>query len=328
MSDKYSTIQQHEPLRVPSGWTAEEKRLIAQLEEIFDDLYRRFNRLRLEDMNSELRKTLVSAAGNTTAIEQAATAIKLTAQRVKEIEDGTVPVGAVENTAVEVKPAGVSIKTGGTFTVESGNFELDGEGNVAIKNADISGNLSMGGATVLTGKDIAISSSQPTETWPGLIWIRPVGNISLTYRSDALMQTSFADISSFPLDCLGAPVDTTGAFNYRLRFPYRCTTTSAISDRYVTAILVSGSRKVQITSRLKQYATDGNVNGFMFDQTFPGDTWIGDANTVSLTLLLTSDTASDPYKYYKIDSGPIELTCTAITGGSSGFITADVKVFQ
>jgi hypothetical protein len=327
MSDKYNTIQQHEPLRVPSGWTAEEKRLIAQLEEIFDDLYRRFNRLRLEDMNSELRKTLVSAAGNTTAIEQAAEAIRLTAQRVEEIEDGTVPVGAVENTAVEVKPAGVSIKTGGTFTVESGNFELDGEGNVSIKNADISRNLSMGGATVLTGKDIVISSSQPTETWPGLLWIRPIGNTSLTYRSNAIAQTSFMDISSYPLTCLGAPVDTTGAFSYRLRFPYRCTTTSMLSDRYVTAILESGSRRVTITSRLKQYATDGLAHGFMFDESFPGDVWLGSDDKVRLTLILTSD-ASDPYKFYKIDSGTISLTCNAITGGSSGFITADVKVFQ
>ena len=327
MSDKYNTIQQHEPLRAPSGWTAEEKRLIAQLEEIFDDLYRRFNRLRLKDMNSELRETLVSAAGNTTAIEQAAEAIRLTAQRVAEIEDGTVPVGAVENTAVEVKPAGVSIKTGGTFTVESGNFELDGEGNVSIKNADISGNLSMGGATVLTGKDIVISSSQPTETWPGLLWIRPIGNISLTYRSNALMQTSFMDITSYPLTCLGAPVDTTGTFSYRLRFPYRCTTTSEISDRFVTAILESGSRVVRMTSRLKQYATDGFAHGFMFDQVFPGDTWLGSDDKVRLTLFLTSD-ADDPYKFYKIDSGTISLTCTAITGGSSGFITADVRVFQ
>lgn len=327
MSDKYNTIQQHEPLRVPSGWTAEEKRLIAQLEEIFDDLYRRFNRLRLEDMGSELRKTLVSAADSVTAIEQTAREIKLTAERIDKIEDGTVPVGAVENTAVEVKPAGVSIKTGGTFTVESGNFELDGEGNVSIKNADISGNLSMGGATVLTGKDIVISSSQPTETWPGLLWLRPIGNVSLTYRSNALMQTSFTAISSYPLTCLGTPVDTTGDFNYRLRFPYRCTTTSTLSDRYVTAILESGSHSVTITSRLKQYAKDGRVHGFMFDEAFPGDVWLGSGKTVSLTLLLTS-AASDPYKFYRLDSGTISLTCTAITGGSSGFITADVKVFQ
>ena len=233
----------------------------------------------------------------------------------------------MENSAVEIKSSGVGIKTGGTFTVESGNFELDGEGNVAIKNADISGNLSMGGATVLTGKDIVISSSQPTETWPGLLWIRPIGNVSLTYSSNALMQTSFTTISSYPLTCLGTPVDTTGDFNYRLRFPYRCTTTSVLVDRYVTAILESGSRRVTITSRLKQYAKDGLAHGFMFDESFPGDVWLGSDDKVMLTLLLTADT-SDPYKFYKIDSGTISLSCTAITGGSSGFITADVKVFQ
>lgn len=55
---KYSTIQQHEPLRVPSGWGASEKRFIAQLEEIFDDLYRRFNRLKMSDLGQELQNTI------------------------------------------------------------------------------------------------------------------------------------------------------------------------------------------------------------------------------------------------------------------------------
>lgn len=56
MSSNYSTIQQHEPLRVPAGWGTQEKRFIAQLEETFDDIYRRFGRLRLEDMSESLQK--------------------------------------------------------------------------------------------------------------------------------------------------------------------------------------------------------------------------------------------------------------------------------
>ena len=56
MSSNYSTIQQHEPLRVPAGWGTQEKRFIAQLEETFDDIYRRFGRLRLEDMSDSLQK--------------------------------------------------------------------------------------------------------------------------------------------------------------------------------------------------------------------------------------------------------------------------------
>lgn len=58
MSSKYSTIQQHEPLRVPSGWGAQEKRFISQLEEIFDDLYSRFNRLKMSDLSQGLQAAI------------------------------------------------------------------------------------------------------------------------------------------------------------------------------------------------------------------------------------------------------------------------------
>ena len=57
MSTGYTTYQQHEPLRAPSGWSAQEKRFVAQLEELFDDIYKRYNRLRLEDMSPAFRKS-------------------------------------------------------------------------------------------------------------------------------------------------------------------------------------------------------------------------------------------------------------------------------
>ena len=58
-----SSIQQHEPLRVPSNWGTNEKRLIAQLEELFDDIYRRFGRLRLEDLGDALKTRILSTEG-------------------------------------------------------------------------------------------------------------------------------------------------------------------------------------------------------------------------------------------------------------------------
>ena len=53
----YTTYQQHEPLRAPLGWSTQEKRFVAQLEELFDDIYKRYNRLRLEDMSPAFRKS-------------------------------------------------------------------------------------------------------------------------------------------------------------------------------------------------------------------------------------------------------------------------------
>jgi len=71
MSDKkYPTIQQHEPLRVPSNWSGQEKKLIVQLEEIFDDIYRRFGRLRIEDLRPDLQKRIVESEEGVSTLEQ------------------------------------------------------------------------------------------------------------------------------------------------------------------------------------------------------------------------------------------------------------------
>lgn len=64
MADNYATIQQHQPLRTPAGWDRQEKALIVQLDEIFDDLYRRFGRLRLADMGKAFQKQIADDEGN------------------------------------------------------------------------------------------------------------------------------------------------------------------------------------------------------------------------------------------------------------------------
>lgn len=52
---KYVTVWQRQPLKVPAGWSEEERRFVEQLEEVLDDIYRRFGRIRLKDLSPELR---------------------------------------------------------------------------------------------------------------------------------------------------------------------------------------------------------------------------------------------------------------------------------
>lgn len=54
----------HEPFRIPQGWTGQERRLVAQMEEVFDDLYRRFGRLRIEDMGKDFQLTWFDMGDN------------------------------------------------------------------------------------------------------------------------------------------------------------------------------------------------------------------------------------------------------------------------
>lgn len=92
-TNKYVTIQQHEPLRTPGGWNAEEKKLIMQLEEIFDDIYRRFNRISLKDLSPEVRSMIKAMSGDFTElwtkIEQTAAQIeqKANKQDVDQLTD-------------------------------------------------------------------------------------------------------------------------------------------------------------------------------------------------------------------------------------------------
>lgn len=55
MSSNYPTIQQHEPLTPPRSWGTEERRLLVRLEEILDDIYRRFGRIKITDLGKALR---------------------------------------------------------------------------------------------------------------------------------------------------------------------------------------------------------------------------------------------------------------------------------
>lgn len=63
MSSDYSTIQGHEPLRVPQGWQQQERAFVVQLEEILDDIYRRFGRLRVQDLGKDLKQVVEDVTG-------------------------------------------------------------------------------------------------------------------------------------------------------------------------------------------------------------------------------------------------------------------------
>ena len=70
---EYSTIQQHQPLRVPSSFDKQGRALIVQLDEIFDDIYRRFGRLRVEDLGNKLKNLILIEGDNGAYVSVSAT---------------------------------------------------------------------------------------------------------------------------------------------------------------------------------------------------------------------------------------------------------------
>lgn len=122
MADKYSTVQQREPLRVPEGWSGQEKHLIVQLEEIFDDIYRRYGRLRIEDMGKAFRKRIEDDEDNF-------------AELAIDVGEITIEVGnkydkvsgiTIDSNGIDISGSKyVKIRSGGSFDVDSLDFSID-----------------------------------------------------------------------------------------------------------------------------------------------------------------------------------------------------------
>lgn len=137
MSD-YNSIQQHQPLRTPSRWTSEERRLIAQLEEIFDDIYRRFGRLRMKDMGSEMRTILQSAKDADGKLTQLESSFNQTAESIRsEVSKVETKADSAQTAADEAKSSIAQTAEKITLSVSKVSDKADEAQNAAneAKNA-------------------------------------------------------------------------------------------------------------------------------------------------------------------------------------------------
>lgn len=137
MSD-YNSIQQHQPLRTPSRWTSEERRLIAQLEEIFDDIYRRFGRLRMKDMGSEMRTILQSAKEADGKLTQLESSFNQTAESIRsEVSKVETKADSAQTAADEAKSSIAQTAEKITLSVSKVSDKADEAQNAAneAKNA-------------------------------------------------------------------------------------------------------------------------------------------------------------------------------------------------
>lgn len=180
MADVNASIQQHEPLRVPAGWGKQERALIMQMDEILDDIYRRFGRLRLQDMGKAFRQSFADLEGNYTELiadvglietrvgdaEGNITTLQQTAEELAiSVADKYDKVSGIDIVAAGIEISGstyIKIKSGGKFLVDSGNFSIDENGNVRING---SGTFS-GSLRAATGT-FAGSLSAATGTFAG-----------------------------------------------------------------------------------------------------------------------------------------------------------------
>ncbi|MDR0929797.1 MAG: SH3 domain-containing protein [Oscillospiraceae bacterium] len=145
MSTGYPTAHQYEPLRTPSGWSDEEKRLIVQLTEIFDDLYRRFGRLRFKDLGNALQTRMEDEAGNLAEVMLSTEGLS----------------AAVNSNRLQFTAAGLEIRNAAGVTVfrqdnDTGNLMVSG--NLAATGGTIGG-FTIGADALYNGTTIVLSSN-------------------------------------------------------------------------------------------------------------------------------------------------------------------------
>lgn len=176
---KYTTIQQHEPLRAPEGWGTQERRFIAQLEEILDDLYRRFNRLKMTDLGKELQTIIES---DHASIEVLNDTITLVAGEGMEIGSVSITRGGITMTGGEiVLSASASLSMSSTGLVDingaTGSINL-GEGSQVHATNGTFDVLTINGVNYMP---VVYSTTRPSKhkifwakpgtTPPGYSWI-------------------------------------------------------------------------------------------------------------------------------------------------------------
>lgn len=306
MASKYPTIQQHEPLRVPDGWDGDRRRLIAQLEEIFDDIYRRFGRLGLSDLDKSVANTIRQSEG-------------LRIEVFKAIED----IDEFHGTTVEITDNGVDIKTGGTFTVDSEKFDIDKNGEMSAVNARVSGQLAVDGNAVWHAGNLVVSTAQPENPQAGLVWIKPdTTNIPAagTWTKDALTsRPNF--VRYYNEELKGVSIGTAPSnakYRYKVKIPVYHTWND--TNAYTcTAYLGAASGAETINLGTQTFSAGG---GHFFEAEVESTVWLGNLSTIWLRVVFSAGGVM------ALNSHSIfSCTLTAISTSATGWKACEVQMY-
>ena len=318
MANANASIQQHEPLRVPAGWGKQERAMVMQLDEILDDIYRRFGRLRLQDMGKAFRQSFADLEGNYTELiadvglietrvgdaEGNITTLQQTAEElVISVAGKYDKVSGIDIVAAGIEISGstyIKIKSGGKFLVDSGNFSIDENGNVRING---SGTFS-GALSAATGT-FAGSLSAATGTFAGTLSAACI--TSGTMSADR--------ISGGTIDATNVTITNLNASNI---------TSGTMSASRITSGTMSADR---ISGGTLTLGGSNNANGSLIIKNAAGNT-IGTWDKDGLSVTAGSFYETVTGKYDKISGIDITSAGVSITGnkhirlssGSEGII--------
>lgn len=215
------------------------------------------------------------------------------------------------------------IEAGSAFTVDAPNFALDENGNAALQNASVNGQLLNNGEAVLTARNLIVSTTQPTNPVMGTVWVKPVGAVAATFIYNNTSVISFEKMEdAHTLTNLGSPTTASGTYTYQVSIPYKVTS-NVTAARYLK-MTVNGTVLFDV-------ALASNAGTYTMEQSGTLTSWLGNAQTLSFTLELHFMSGQDEtylHNVHRLNTGAVELKLTAKSAAASGWLSTEVQVYN
>lgn len=349
MATKYTTIQQHEPLRVPSGWGQQERAFIAQLEALFDDVYRRFNRIRMSDLSEPLQSTIQESADGVTEVK---TSIVQTNAQIALKLDKTSPSVGVSNSAILINTDGIHLNSEGSIDVDGGTVNIK-SGSSLTMQAVTDEDATINGGMIWHAKNMVVSTSAPTNPKPGLIWIKPIASSSYavdalsddvspqaatetvyyngTWTGDALSNSAFASPVNIPCYGVAQGAAPSGSYSCQYTVKVYFWKSAAIHSANAHVYLSNTAGGMDVDCGSQTFTASG-----WFEKTVTSNVWLGNGGTIFITVV--KDEAD--FAVYKNKPFSVNAALTGYTesgGGTgpdpdpptpvSGFVPCDVYYY-
>lgn len=337
MVTKYTTIQQHEPLRVPSGWGQQERAFIAQLEALFDDVYRRFNRIRMRDLSEPLQSTIQESADGVTEVK---TSIVQTNAQIALKLDKTSPSVGVSNSAILINTDGINLNSEGSIDVDGGTVNIK-SGSSLTMQAVTDEDATINGGMIWHAKNLVVSTSAPTNPKPGLIWIKPIAASSQavtetvyyngTWTGNALSNSAFASPVNIPCYGVAQGAAPSGSYSCQYTVKVYFWKSAAIHSANAHVYLSNTAGGMDVDCGSQTFTASG-----WFEKTVTSNVWLGNGGTIFITVV--KDEAD--FAVYKNKPFSVNAALTGYTesgGGTgpdpdpptpvSGFVPCDVYYY-
>lgn len=170
-------MRQYAPLTTPSHWDGEEKRFVRQLCDTLDDIYKRYGRLELTDLNQVFRGTVSGLESGVASNQQSVTTL---GEALSLLNSSKLDKSALLNAVYPVGSIYLSVNAASPATLFGGTWErLKDRFLLAAGDTYAAGAAGGEAAHTLTTGEMPSHTHQ----WSGYVWMKSDGVRDEDYRT-------------------------------------------------------------------------------------------------------------------------------------------------